>query len=284
MADRQASHGADFQCRASLLLLIVTLLQACEKTLVTPVDIDQVEVVPSGITLLEGERETFSAILKETSGEALSGAPVTWTVDDPEVASVTSDGVVEALTAGSTLLRASLGDVSGTAALRVLRLDQEQGPACEIRSNFISGDLRIPTNTQCVISDLHVSGHLRLEAGARVTGTEVRVDGNVEAKHAEELTLTDALIFGDLKFEDGRSVSLRESHVGGKVELKSNGGPVELRDNVIEDDVKLEKNRVGPLRLVGNSVDGKLECKNNEPSPTGTGNVAQQMTGQCSGL
>jgi hypothetical protein len=282
--DRQTSYGAVVPCRALLLLLLVPMSQACETTFVTPVDIDQVEVVPSAITLLEGEREAFSAILKETSGEALDGAPVIWTVDDPEVASVAADGVVQALTAGSTLLRASLGDVSGTAALRVLRLDQEQGPGCEIRSNSISGDLRIPPNTRCMIRDVYVSGHLRLEAGASVTGTGVRVDGNVEAKHAEELTLTDALIFGDLKFEDGGSVTLRESHVGGKVELKSNVGSIELLDNVIEHDGKLERNRAGPFRLVGNTVDGKLECKDNEPAPSGSGNVAKHITGQCSGL
>ena len=389
MPDRRASSGAVVAFRAWPLLLVVTLSQACETSVVTPVEIDQVEVVPPETTLVEGERETFSATLWERGGAELSGARATWTVDDPDVASVTSDGVVEALSAGSTRLRASVGDVSGTAALRVLlgptlelsahsvsfeatrgdlepriaeiyvdnagagaleglearaedgggatpswlaaellapaaptrlRLraepggletgthealvtvtspqageparivvslrvsDPDQGPACEIRSDFISGDLRIPRDTKCVISDLFVAGNLRLDAGASVVGSDIRVNGNVEAKGADQLTLTDALIFGDLRFEDGGSVSLRESHVDGKVELKSNLGSIELQDNVIDDEAKLEKNRGGPFRVVGNTIDGKLECKENDPPPTGSGNVADEKTDQCSGL
>ena len=410
MPDRRAPSGVVNAARGVTLLLVAVLLHACETTLVTPVEIERVEVVPPIITLVEGGRETASAILEEASGQALSGGRVTWTIDDPRIASVTSAGVVEALAAGSTLVRASLGDVSGTAELRVLlgptlelsahvvsfeatpgdtgpkvaevevenagagslgaltvrvegsagaapwlaaelltaaaptllrfRADpnglepgtyealvtvasptarapahidvslrvredekhkdddedddeddddddedeEDRGPACEIRSDFISGDLRIPTNTRCVISDVYVAGNLQLDRGASLVGDDVRVDGNIESKHAAELTLTDALIFGNVRLEDGGSVSLRESWIAGKIELKSNGGSIEIEDNVIQNDAKLEDNRQGPIRLVGNTIDGKLECKDNDPPPTGGGNDAQQMTGQCSGL
>ena len=396
MPDRRVSYRAVVAVRVSLLLLIVHLLQACETTHVTEVEIDAVEVVPASITLLEGDRETVSVVVREASGDAISGGRVTWTIDDPEVATVTSEGIVEAVYPGSTLVRASLGNASGTAQLTVLRgptlelstntvsfqsttretethvaeIDVEnagagvlegldvrvedsggaavswistelldttaptrlrvradpsglepgtreavvtvtsstakdpahiqvslrirdededqdegpdEGPACRITSRTVAGDLRIPANTACVLHDVHVTGHLRLEAGASVIGTDVSVAGNVEGKRADDLTLTDGLIFGDLKLEDGGSTTLRESHVGGTVELKSNVGSIELRDNTIAKDVKLERNRVGPFRVVGNTVDGKLECKDNDPPPSATGNVVEQTTEQCSG-
>ena len=397
MPERRAPPEAASAFRALLLLLVVTLLQGCETTVVTPVEVDRVEVVPSDVTLVEGERATFSAVLRNAGGDELGAGRVTWSTDDPNVALVSSDGVVDALSRGSTRIRASVADVSGTAALRVLlgptlqlstdevsfeataddvetrvaeidienggagaleglevraedssgaspswlaaallasaaptrlelradpaglepgtyeaRLtiasssaeedaevdvslrirdrdeddedDDERGSVCGISGNFVSGDLRIPRDTRCVIDDLHVAGNLRLDEGASLVGSHVRVTGNVEGREAEELTLTDAAIFGDLRFEDGGSLTLRESSVAGKVEIKSNVGSIELQDNVIEDDVKLEKNRGGPFSLVRNTIDDKLDCKENDPPPAGAGNVADEKTGQCRAL
>lgn len=280
MPQRPRSHRSAVACRAALLLWVAMVSQACEQTLVTPVEVE-VEVVPAQITLVEGDSGAVSAVLREASGEALDGGTVTWTVDDPGIASITQQGVVEASSPGTTLIRASIGDVSGTAALRVVRLERDPGPACEIGSNSISGDLRIPPGAMCVLSDLTVTGHLVLGAGSSVTGSDVEVHGDVEAKHAADLTLTDALILGHFRFEEGGSVALLRSRVRGKVELKGNLGAIELQDDVIEDDAKLEKNRYGPFRLVGNTVDGKLECKDNDPPPSGSGNVAEQLSGQC---
>jgi hypothetical protein len=389
VAEPRAFSGVALALRAPLLLLVVTLPQACDTTVVTPVDIERVVVVPSDLTLLEGERESVSAILRDRTGGELGGARVTWTTDDPDVASVTSNGVVDARSPGSTRIRASVGGISGSAAVRVLRgptlqlsarsvsfdagpddpqpklaeIDvenggagaleelqvraedsggatpswleaellatatptrlrlradpsglepgthealvtisassaqddahvevtvrvrgREPGPACEIGGNSISGDLRIPRNTRCVVSDLHVAGNLRLDAGASLIGSDVRVDGNVDGRDAEELTLTDAWILGNFRFRDGGSVTLRESRVEGDVELMSNVGSIELRDNVMDDDVTLEKNRGGPFHLFRNTIDGDLECKGNDPLPSGSGNVADEKKGQCSGL
>jgi uncharacterized protein YjdB len=58
-----------------------------------------------------------------------NGFTMTWTIDDPDVATITSSrpavGEVRALAAGSTLVRAKLGDLEGTARLNVspTRLD-----------------------------------------------------------------------------------------------------------------------------------------------------------------
>ena len=391
MLERRASTGAALSLGAPLLLLAATLLQGCESTVVTPVQIEEVEVVPPELVLVEGDRGTLTATIRGESGEELGRGQATWTVDDASVASVTSEGVVDALSAGATLIRASVGDVSGTAALSVLlgptlqlsthslsfettadddeprtaeidirnagagaleglevraeesgggnvswisaelsapaapallRLHADPGglapgdyaalvtvtstsasdgaridvslrvseadrggdPSCETGGGFIPGDLRIPKDTRCVVSDVFVAGDLRLDDGASFVGSDITVRGDVDAKNADELTLVDATIFGDFEFRDGGSVILRESRVGGKVELKSNTGSIELHDNVVERDVELERNRGGPFLLVRNEIDGELECRANQPAPSGTGNEAERATGQCRGL
>jgi hypothetical protein len=69
------------------------------------------------------------------------------------------------------------------------------------------------------------------------------------------------------------------------MEIKENRGRIDLRDNTVEDDVKLDKNRGGPFTLFRNEIEGKLECKGNTPAPTGSGNVVDKKEGgQCRGL
>ena len=52
----------------------------------------EVEVLPPSITLSEGHSTTASAVVREAGGVVISGASVTWTVDDSAVATVSSDG------------------------------------------------------------------------------------------------------------------------------------------------------------------------------------------------
>ena len=126
------------------------------------------------------------------------------------------------------------------------------------------------------------SGVGHFASGATLIGSELRVDGDIEGDEADELRLTRSWIGGDVEFEKGGPVTILESHVAGKVELEENRGRIDLRDNTVEDDVKLEKNRGGPFTLFRNEIDGKLECKGNTPAPTGSGNeVGEKEGGQC---
>ena len=397
MADRAMTSSRAFRrlsrgiSRRLLLVLGLLTLFACETSVVSLVEVAEVEVSPPRITLLEGSRETLSVSLTADGGMELSDRTVTWTVDDSAVATVSSEGVVEGRAPGTTLIHASSEGVSGAAqvtvvsgpAIRVateivdlaassgdspitreievvnsgngelgalgtsvsgiegssagwldaellgttaptrLRLrvsveDLDEGSyealvvvessaatngavevrvrltvvaapepdhSCDIRNHTFVEDLEIPRNTTCVLTNVHVRGKLTLRTGARLIASDLRVDEALEADGADELTLTDARIDGDLKYEKGSSVAISDSWFDGKLELKSNRGSIELRDNIIEDDVKLEKNSGGPFILLRNTIYGKLECKDNEPRPTGSGNVVEdERVEQCRGL
>src|SRR5262245_37603629 len=82
---------------------------ACETVVVSMVEVTAVEVVPSSITLVEGQSGTASAIIRESGGVELSGASVTWSIDDPGIASVSAQGIIEGRAPGTTVVRASSG-------------------------------------------------------------------------------------------------------------------------------------------------------------------------------
>lgn len=384
-----------FGLRLQGILLTVAVLSACEHSVVSVVEVSEIELSPAQITLMEGERETVSVVLRENGGSTLSGRAVTWTVDDEEVASVTSEGVVEGRTPGMTRIHASSEGVSATTEVTVvpgpevelsvhtldlevsagdadgvmrevevenagngtldgltawvkgsaaswldvrllgntaptrLRLsanaqglatgtyealvtvespsarngsidvrvrlivvdepedepEPEPEDSCDIRDGTFEDDVEIPRGWTCTYTNVQVRGDVELEEGARMIASDLRVDGDIEADEADELRLTHSWIDGDIAFEKGGRVTILDSHVGGKVEIKSNRGRIDLRDNTVEDEVKLEKNREGPFFLFRNWIDGKLACKGNTPAPTGSGNVVgDQEGGQCRGL
>ena len=79
-----------FGLRLQAILLTFAVLSACERSVVSVVEVSEIEISPARMTLMEGERETVSVVMRETEGSELSDRALTWTVDDEEVASVTS--------------------------------------------------------------------------------------------------------------------------------------------------------------------------------------------------
>jgi hypothetical protein len=94
----------------------------CEDVTVTVVEVVEVELVPDDVTILEGEEESVSAIPRTSDGREITGRPVDWSTDDPEVAVVSDAGVIRGEAPGTTTVRAETGGVQGTGSITVLRL------------------------------------------------------------------------------------------------------------------------------------------------------------------
>jgi len=255
----------------------------CETVVVSMVEISEVEVVPPSITVLEGRSDTASVLIRQSGGIEISGVAVIWTVDDPEIATVSSEGVVQGLAPGTTVVRASSGGVSGAAEVTVLLDGQVADSPCEIRDFVVAGDLDIPMSTRCVLANVRVLGHVRVREAASLVASGLTVHGNVEANSSQDLSLASSWVAGEIRSEKGRTVTIRNSWIGGKVELADNRGAITAAGNTIGGTLKLEDNRSGPFTVVQNTSE-KLECKDNQPAPIGSGNVAGEKTGQCVGL
>ncbi len=80
----------------------------------------QVQVAPSSATLTSiGATQQFSATVRDGQGNVMSGASVTWTSLGGTVASVSTNGLVEAVGEGTATIRATSGTVSGEATVTV---------------------------------------------------------------------------------------------------------------------------------------------------------------------
>ena len=262
-------------------------LASCESVVVSTVEISEVAVVPPSITLLTGETAEASAVVTETGGDQITGLSVTWTVDDPAIATVDGQGVIQALAQGTTVVRAASQGVSGTAVVRVLAMTgpgPEPEPSCRISNQVVIGDFDVPAGERCVLTNVRILGSLRMSEGASLTASELTVGGRLEAHRAGELVLDGARLFGELTFERGGSVTIRGSHVERRLQLRSNLGTITVSDTRIDDALELQENRGGPFTLFRN-ISEKLECKENDPPPTGDDNeVEDRPSGQCAGL
>lgn len=66
-----------------------------------------------------GDTVRLAVEVRDQNGQAMSGAPVSWTSTDPSVASVTASGLVRAVAQGSATITARAGAASGTAGVAV---------------------------------------------------------------------------------------------------------------------------------------------------------------------
>jgi hypothetical protein len=272
--------------RGGLLLVTAAVLAACEAEVVTPASVVTVEVLPAEITLSEGENRTVTAIAREHQGGELSGYQVVWSVDDPGIATVTPDGVVEARAPGTTRIHATVAGITGTASLTVLAGTDEPDPgACEYSNRTFGRDLKIAEDTHCTLTNVRIRGDLQLARGSTVIAADLRVDGDIEGRSASGLKLTSSRVDGDIQFEDGGSVEIRQTEIEGNLQLTSNDGSLHVESNRVKGDVQVFKNLGGPFTISDNGIAGNLQCRENEPAPTGGGNVVDgEKEDQCRNL
>ena len=89
---------------------------------VTAVPVSTVEVSPSSPELTLGQTVTLTAIAKDARGTVLPNRPATWTTGAPSVATVSPNGVVSAIGAGSAVIFATIEGRAGSAVVNVRQL------------------------------------------------------------------------------------------------------------------------------------------------------------------
>lgn len=103
---------------------LVTVSVACDSTSVTSPDPFVVIVEPTQLSLAIGESAQFTATVRNETGDLLTDQPVSWEIDGPDVATLSSSGRVEGVGAGTATVTATSGPASGDAQVVV----QPSGP------------------------------------------------------------------------------------------------------------------------------------------------------------
>ncbi|SDI43130.1 hypothetical protein SAMN05421505_15112 [Sinosporangium album] len=157
-----------------------------------------------------------------------------------------------------------------------------------------------------------IQGHVKAFRGGSVTVTDSSVFGGLEL-FGNTAAVTVANVTSDnadITLRDNQGgVSVQNSHANGNLKvaknsggatvvattvgdgamIEENSGGTTVNSNRVLDNISISKNRGGATQISNNSTDDNLDCIDNDPAPTGSGNVAGAdgngaKSGQCAGL
>ncbi|MEO8561885.1 MAG: Ig-like domain-containing protein [bacterium] len=103
--------------------------------------IASVTVAPNPITMVAGQSTQLAVSARDAGGSVVTGKPVVWSSSNTSLASVSPQGVVTAVGAGSTTITATIEGVSGTTAVTVSNVPvakvdvSPQGPTLSVASS-----------------------------------------------------------------------------------------------------------------------------------------------------
>ncbi len=92
---------------------------ATAAVVVTAPAVSSVTVSPSTASVITGATQPFTATLRDAAGVLLPGREVSWTTSGPEIATISSTGLLTAVAAGSVTVTATSEGKSGTATVLV---------------------------------------------------------------------------------------------------------------------------------------------------------------------
>jgi hypothetical protein len=150
---------------------------------------------------------------------------------------------------------------AGVAVLAAVVVGLNVGPAaaeervCRGAIGAVTVDnLRVPQEATCRLQGTTVQGTIKVERAGRLTAIGVQVIGNVQGEAAA-------------------SVAMARSRVGGSVQVVQSRDS-QLDRNAVKGDVQYFGN-FGKISITANRIDGNLQCKENQPAPTGGGTIVQ---------
>lgn len=142
----------------------------------------------------------------------------------------------------------------------------------------------VPDNASCTLIGSTMNGTVQLGNNARLVAQDLNITGNLIADGAAELSISgSSRVGGSVQLNGGAGASISGVNIGGSLQIDAMPGAVTASGNQIGGNVQAIAN-LGGVTLTNNTMAGVLQCLGNQPAPTGSGNVAAQKEGQCTGL
>ncbi|HKV75517.1 MAG TPA: Ig-like domain-containing protein, partial [Gemmatimonadales bacterium] len=139
---------------AAGLFLAALLWSACTTdTAIGPGPVAAVRIVPDTLKMVAGSVDTAHGFALDASGALLASRPVSWSVVDPNIASVTAGGVVTAHVIGNTQIIASLDNFADTSVVRVLPPPTILFNPDTLKFTGVAGSGALPTQTTAVLNN-----------------------------------------------------------------------------------------------------------------------------------
>ena len=145
-------------------------------------------------------------------------------------------------------------------------------------------NVHVPQGSTCVLRGSSLNGTLLVESDATLLMSSTAVNGNVQAEGARSVYVRDSRIGGAFQVRQGGAATLLRTAVKGTILLDTNAGAIRLADNSTDDNIQAFHN-TGGVSVVRNRVKGNLQCKANDPAPTGGANEVHGVKeDQCAAL
>lgn len=147
-------------------------------------------------------------------------------------------------------------------------------------------NLLVPRGATCTLNGTRAKGTVKVGAGATLHASNVRVVGNLQSQGFKTIRVAGSVFGGSVQLENGRSGglgSVATTRVNGDMQYFSNGSRMVARSNTILANLQAVGNR-GGLAISNNRISQNLQCKENQPPPTGGGNTAGDKEDQCAAL
>jgi hypothetical protein len=157
---------------------------------------------------------------------------------------------------------------------------------CQGRLGRITVDnVLVPQGKRCVLNGTRVQGNVVVETGATLQALTVRVIGSVQAEGAASVQiLRRSSIGGSVQLVQGGGAVVDFARITGDILFDSNQSPLAATRNTVGGNVQAFQN-TGGVEISDNLIDGNLQCKANNPPPTGGGNIVQgEKQDQCAKL
>lgn len=152
-------------------------------------------------------------------------------------------------------------------------------------------NVTVPAGQDCAISGATITGNLTVQTGANAEVTaSTTIDGNYICNGCFFADLHDSTVGGSYLISgeiDGSSISgntiegnlqITMSSVGDfhfRIDLNNVGGNLTFNDNNTESSSQLAS------QITNNTIGSNLQCQNNVPAPSSSGNTAKSYKGQC---
>lgn len=142
----------------------------------------------------------------------------------------------------------------------------------------------VPDGTTCQLEDTQLEGSILVGSRATLLANRVRVVGGLQAEGSRLVRVYPGSRFGgSVQVKQGRAAHVAGTRITGDLQFDAMTAAVSARSNRLGGSLQAVGNR-GGVTLVRNTMDGNLQCKENLPAPTGSGNVATIKEDQCAAL
>lgn len=146
-------------------------------------------------------------------------------------------------------------------------------------------NVKVPQGATCTLKGTKIKGTIKINARARLEAINVNVIGNVQGENARNVIVRrNSRVGGSVQVVQGKKARVVSSKVKGDILYDDQSGEVIVRRTTVGGNVQAFQN-TGGVRIRGNVIDGNLQCKENNPTPTGGNNrVEGTKEDQCKRL